>query len=135
MWPITFAVLAEMLKVTKVGGHVVIQASEDEGKSTGYEGLHQWNCRMRNSRFLIAGRSGPEVDIGRQFVEVARIVELTNVTVNPAGLTWEQSHGRPRTGSRMTSASSRPKRPPSRPFVRAVLQKLATEHYVSARQT
>jgi SAM-dependent methyltransferase len=88
------AVVSEMLKVTRAGGYVIIQVSENEGERAGYEGLHQWDCAMRDGRFLIKGRNRPELDMGQEFAGQACIMELAHVFRSPAGLSWDRPHVR-----------------------------------------
>ena len=82
----------EMIKTAKVGGFVVIQVSEKEGQRNLYRGLHQWDCYVKDSRFLIKRRYMDEVDVGDKFKLLAEVTELSYVYENPAGLPWDHQH-------------------------------------------
>lgn len=52
--PIT--TLQQMLAITKPGGYVIAQCSENEADAEGWHGFHQWNIHTENGDYIVTGR-------------------------------------------------------------------------------
>ncbi len=48
--------IVEMLKIVRVGGHVVLRHHPNEAERESYAGFHQYNFEIRNGRFVIWSR-------------------------------------------------------------------------------
>lgn len=67
--------ISEMVKVTKPGGHVVLQHNEREGTKSGWRGLHQWDLYLEDGRYFLQDREGTRVDAFERFAPVAECIE------------------------------------------------------------
>jgi ubiquinone/menaquinone biosynthesis C-methylase UbiE len=67
--------IEQMLRVAKVGGHIVMRHARNEGETQGYQGLHQWNLCIDDSDYLIWN---PEVrtSVLSEFGDWAELVHL-----------------------------------------------------------
>ncbi len=70
------AAIREMVKVVKPGGAAVLEHAPDEAEEERYHGLHQWNLRCENGRFIV-WRHDTRIDVGTELageatVELAR---------------------------------------------------------------
>jgi SAM-dependent methyltransferase len=64
--------IAEMLEVARPGGVVLLKHAIDESERMGYAGLHQWNFRAEDGRFVIS-RPGLRVDAHAELERVADV--------------------------------------------------------------
>lgn len=55
-------VIGQMYRVIRPGGAIFLQHSIDEGQTNGYSGLHQWNFRVEQGRFVVWNHQG-RVDV------------------------------------------------------------------------
>lgn len=51
-------IVANMLEVVRPGGFVALRHYQDEGASTGWVQLHQWNFNVRDGELVVWGRDG-----------------------------------------------------------------------------
>ena len=65
-------VLVEMFKAVKLGHYVRFYVFENEGRLSGYEGMHQWNFMILDGSLLVESKEGREATVTR-WVESARI--------------------------------------------------------------
>jgi SAM-dependent methyltransferase len=70
-----WAAVQEMFAVTRPGGYLLLEHSENEGRTQCYRGLHKWDFRHENGRFIIAGPGpdGPVRDITALFEKRAQV--------------------------------------------------------------
>jgi SAM-dependent methyltransferase len=64
--------IKQMLGVVKPGGTVLLHHVIDEGEHMNYTGLHQWNFRAENGRFVI-WRPGLRVDAHTELAKIGDI--------------------------------------------------------------
>ncbi len=65
----------QMLRVTRVGGHVVMRHARDEAETRGYEGLHQWNLAIEDGDYALWNREA-RTSVRREFGDSTELVEL-----------------------------------------------------------
>lgn len=64
--------LRQMLEVAKPGASLNLQHMTNEAERNLYAGMHQWNFRLRDGDFVIAGASD-EVDVTKILASVAQV--------------------------------------------------------------
>jgi SAM-dependent methyltransferase len=67
--------IEQMLRVAKIGGHVVMRHARDEGESKGYDGLHQWNLCIEDGDYLIWNRE-VRTSVRSEFGDWSKLVHL-----------------------------------------------------------
>lgn len=74
--------LRQMLEVAKPGASLHLQHMTDEAERNLYTGMHQWNFRLRDGAFIIAGAQG-EVNVSAQ---LAPLADLSNTLYDESWL-------------------------------------------------
>jgi SAM-dependent methyltransferase len=64
--------IREMVKIVKPGGAVMLEHAPDEAEDENYLGLHQWNLRCENGRFIV-WRRDTRLDVGTQLADTATV--------------------------------------------------------------
>jgi SAM-dependent methyltransferase len=67
--------IEQMLRVTRVGGHVVMRHGRNEAERAGYIGLHQWNLSIDGSDYVVWNRE-VRTTLGEQVGDRAEIVHM-----------------------------------------------------------
>ena len=65
--------IREMVSVLKPGCYVILRHLRNEGFNEQYMGLHQWDFRIEDDKFLISRPHQTEVDINEQLSEIADV--------------------------------------------------------------
>lgn len=71
-------VLKQVLRVVKPGCSFYLNHHRNEGNNAGYYGLHQWNFDIHGGEFLISGRHGHPIEVGRALEGLA-VVSLAAI--------------------------------------------------------
>ncbi len=66
------AAIRQMIMVLKPGGAAVLEHAPDEAEEENYHGLHQWNLRCENNRFIV-WRNKTRIDVGDTLADVATL--------------------------------------------------------------
>ena len=69
----------EMVKILKPGGRALLEHAPDEAEEERYFGLHQWNLRCENERFIV-WRNKTRIDVGNVLSDIAT-VEVARVSL------------------------------------------------------
>jgi SAM-dependent methyltransferase len=87
--------IAEMLRVVKTGGHVVLRHHRNEAVAENYVGFHQWNFDLDKSSRFVIWTSEQEIDVASALPVAAKVearyvdddveVVITRLGAFPAG--------------------------------------------------
>jgi SAM-dependent methyltransferase len=72
--------IEQMLRVAKVGGHVVMRHARNEGETQGYQGLHQWNLSIEGGDYAIWNREA-QTSVRAEFGHWTELVHLEKAAV------------------------------------------------------
>jgi SAM-dependent methyltransferase len=75
------AVIEEMIKTTKHGGHIVIHGFENEADRMQWTGFHQWNLKVEKDDLIIDGKRGAHYSMRDQFKNSLRVVRSWRTTL------------------------------------------------------
>ncbi len=64
--------IREMVRIVKPGGAVMLEHAPDEAEEEKYLGLHQWNLRCEQGRFVV-WRRDTRIDVGNELAAMATV--------------------------------------------------------------
>jgi SAM-dependent methyltransferase len=71
--------IREMVRVVKPGGAVVLEHAPDEAEEERYLGLHQWNLRCEQGRFIV-WRRDTRIDVANELTGIATLEQAREST-------------------------------------------------------
>ena len=64
--------IREIIKIVKPGGVAMLEHAPDEAEEESYLGLHQWNLRCEDGRFIV-WRHDTRIDMGTELAGTATV--------------------------------------------------------------